>query len=146
MHTDTGLTDLQQIEWWFRNHTRATATAARQNNRGPLLSLTRKKVQMLVAYQAYMHLFRPRVMSAIKSNYMAYRDNLPDGEEARGWWSFTIEEAGRLLEQEPDEVKAEVEAFRQKHFSDQSPTALTIEDLMKDGFEDAMKRVRTLQR
>ncbi|KAI0713992.1 hypothetical protein C8Q76DRAFT_602887, partial [Earliella scabrosa] len=47
-----------QIEWWFRNRTRATA-AARGNGdggAGPVIPLVRRKPQPLMPYQAYMHL------------------------------------------------------------------------------------------
>ncbi|TFK80099.1 hypothetical protein K466DRAFT_451983, partial [Polyporus arcularius HHB13444] len=44
-----------RIEWWFRNHTRANSTGSTNKSKA-VLSLTRKRTQPLMPYQAYMHL------------------------------------------------------------------------------------------
>ncbi|TFK80024.1 hypothetical protein K466DRAFT_451540, partial [Polyporus arcularius HHB13444] len=43
-----------QIEWWYRNRARANATGGRGKGKGAVLSLTRRRVQPLHPYQAYM--------------------------------------------------------------------------------------------
>lgn len=50
-----------------------------------------------------------------------------------------------MLEKESDDVKQVVEAYRQAHYQEQTPTELAIEDIMKDGPEEATKRVKALQ-
>ncbi len=84
-------------------------------------------------------------MALIKLNYAAYKHGLPEGEEPREWWGFAIAEAKRLLEAEPDDVKAAVDAYRELHANSTLPNVFDIQELMKEGQEAATKRVRDLQ-
>ena len=139
------LTHLQQIKYWFRNHTRMqSGTKATKVSTATLL-LTHKKVQMMFLYQAYMHLHRAHIMPLIKEAYIKYCGAYGEGKMPSHWFPWTCEEATCLLEKESDDVKQVVEAYRQAHYQEQTPTELAIEDIMKDGPEEATKRVKALQ-
>ncbi len=135
---------VQQIEWWFRNHTRANATG-KANAKSAVLPLSRKKPQPLIAYQAYMHLFSDRVMPALRERYKAYVDALPEGEKAREWWGFACSEAARMLQDEPDDVKSEVETYRQQLVVVQDLFGIDFEAILKDHTPAAIDKVRALQ-
>ncbi len=92
-----------------------------------------------------MHVYSDRVMPLIKLNYAAYKHDLPDGQEPKEWWGFATAEAKRLLDDEPDDVKAAVEAYRQLHAQSAKPSAFDLEHLTLEGPEAATKRVQELQ-
>ncbi len=51
-------------------------------------------------------------MPQISDRYVEYKAELPEGEEPKKWWPFCMEQVKKLLEDESDEVKAEVETKR----------------------------------
>ncbi len=117
----------------------------RSNGSTAVLNLSRRCVQPLTPYQAYMHLYSGRVMSLIKLNYAAYKDGLPEGTTPREWWGFAITEAKRLLEEEPDDIKAGIEAYRELQAQTANPTPFDLVALTTEGAEEATKRVRAIQ-
>ena len=131
----------QQIRWWFINR-------SRQNKKGKkngVLVLQARRRQPLLVYQAYMHLYAERIMPEVHKRYEEYSASAPDGT-VKGKWAFTIEEVQRLYKDESDEVKGEVEAYRQSHLQDQPASVLTIEELVRSGIEQAQKSVRAIQK
>lgn len=135
----------QRVEWWFRNRARANVTG-RGNATTAVLNLTRRRPQPLAPYQAYMHVYSDRVMPLIKDNYRKYKAELPVDEQPREWWGWATAEAKRLLDTEPDDAKAAVEAYRQLHSQSSAPVAFDLKELMNEGAERAQEHVRGLQR
>ncbi|PIL23669.1 hypothetical protein GSI_13418 [Ganoderma sinense ZZ0214-1] len=134
----------QRIEWWIHNRNRLNAMNGGKG-KTPVLSLACKKVQMMTLYQAYMHLFPRRVMPQLKAAYQKYLENVKEGEKVRHFWSLVTEEGPRLLQDELDDVKEQVEEYRQHHYQEQIPTPITFEDLMKEGLVEGQKKVAALQ-
>ncbi len=57
-------------------------------------------------------------MPVIADRYAEYKDALPAGEEPQKWWPFCMAETKKLLEEETDEVKAQVEKERKRKKED----------------------------
>ena len=89
-----------------------------------------------------MALYTTRVMPPMRGKYQAYMDGLSEGKEAQGFWKFTMEELKWMLDDEEEEVKAEVEEYLQKHLASQLPAELNPEQLLLDGIEEAQKIVQ----
>ncbi len=117
----------------------------RSNGSTAVLNLTRRRAQPLAPYQAYMHLYSDRVMALIKLNYAAYKHGLAEGVTPREWWGFATSEAKRLLEEEPNDVKAAVEAYRELQAQTANPTPFDLVALTTEGADEATKRVRAMQ-
>ncbi|OBZ73056.1 hypothetical protein A0H81_06612 [Grifola frondosa] len=102
-----------RIYWWFRNRTRAGSSTQKINQRS-ILNLTKKKNYRLHPYQIYLKLYKDKVMPIIKARYDQYRKSLPEGEVPKEEFGFRNELAVELLKSETEEVRAAVEAYRQK--------------------------------
>ncbi|OJT10122.1 25S rRNA (cytosine-C(5))-methyltransferase rcm1 [Trametes pubescens] len=95
----------KRLTTWFYNHSRGTS-----NRR--VLNLNKKKTGFLHPYQAYITLYKKKVMPVINNAYVAYLETCPDDEEPMAEIKFRNEKAAAMLEAEPDNVKARVEAYR----------------------------------
>ena len=74
-----------------------------------MAKLTKVQPQPLADYQAYMSLYTARVMPAARARYDEYLNGVPEGETPKGPWQFAQEELKRMLHEEPEEVKSEVD-------------------------------------
>ncbi|KAL1942370.1 hypothetical protein VTO73DRAFT_6434 [Trametes versicolor] len=102
----------QQIYWWFWNHRFKKKDDKKAARASRSLGLAPKQPHPQQPYQAYMNLYKEKIMPQISDCHVEYKAALPEGEEPKKWWSFCMEQAKKLLEDESDEVKAEVETKR----------------------------------
>ncbi|OJT15786.1 hypothetical protein TRAPUB_4058, partial [Trametes pubescens] len=101
-----------QIYWWFWNRRFKKKSDRKAAHAGRFLGLVPKRARALQPYQAYMHLYKEKIMPEISDRYAEYKAELPEGEEPTKWWPFCMEQVKKLLENETDAVKAEVETKR----------------------------------
>ncbi|OJT12277.1 hypothetical protein TRAPUB_11176 [Trametes pubescens] len=102
----------QQIYWWFWNRRFKKKGDKKAAHASRSLGLAPKRPRPQQPYQAYMHLYKEKIMPQISDRYVEYKAELPEGEEPKKWWPFCMEQVKKLLEDESDEVKAEVETKR----------------------------------
>lgn len=110
---------LQQIRNWLWNR-REGKIAAGKKQKNPPLDLLVKKSSHMHPYQAYMRLYKKKIIPAIKVEYKEYEEKCKSGDagdpiEPDDWWKFACARARVLYENETDEVKKEVEEFREKN-------------------------------
>ena len=92
---------------------RSSATGRKQRNKKPKVLDLSKIKHVIPAPQAYVHLYKSKVMPIIMQRYAEYKTNLPEGEKAKSLIEYQTKIAGELLAKEDSEVKAHVELYRQ---------------------------------
>lgn len=93
----------------MNNHTRSTSSGKGRPKR---LDLTGKKPKRWQPYQAYSRLYYAmRLRSIIAAEYLEYLATVPDGEEPYSQFKHRNRQLRLMLEEETDEVKAEVAAM-----------------------------------
>ena len=109
------------------------------------LDLTPKKAVKLQAYQAYLSLYKDTVMPAIQQKFEAYKASVPP-EEVRAWWGFVIDQAKEMLAAETEEIKAQVEDFRDKNMQIEYGVESFCDDGETAPAGDLCDRARNIQR
>lgn len=107
---------------WYYGATHGTTSS--QLSADSILDLTPRRSGKLHDYQAYLKLKKETLGPLIQAQYKEYRDGLPEGDEGDAFIKFQTDVARKLLAEESDEVKAEVEAFRTQEPEEE---ALTID-------------------
>ena len=104
-----------------------------------MLNLNKKKTGYLHPYQAYLNLYKDRVMPVINTRYYMYRAMLKTGEEPESELKFRNRLAQELLEEEPDDVKRRVERFREfsRKKAKQGVLGSVMEEASPDEDDDA---------
>lgn len=116
---------------FINNHTRRATGAGRQTK----LDLSGKKHPRWQLYQAYSHLYyKKKLRHLINDEYTVYLATLPTGIEPDKLFVFRNRRLRELYECESDDVKAEVEALRQKSPSLKEERA--VEDMMDEGMSE----------
>ncbi|OJT05534.1 hypothetical protein TRAPUB_3650 [Trametes pubescens] len=95
----------KRVSEWFYNHTRS-ATSRR------VLNLAKRKTGYLHPYQAYMTIFKPRLMPLLKERYADYLRGLEEGATPMSELAFNAKAAKEELEKEPPSVHEAVERYR----------------------------------
>jgi hypothetical protein len=122
--TEFRLTLKQQIYWWYFNHTRSTTSGTDSRS---VLKLAGSRV--LQPYQAYSHLYyESKLKTIIEERYKEHLEVVPTKDQQSAF-VFRTAETKALFDAETDEVKQEVEEYRQKKVED---VAIKIEDLIED--------------
>lgn len=99
----------QRLKQWMNNHTRSTSTG---EGKQKMLDLTGRKAKRWQLYQAYSHLYyKEKLRPLIITRYLEYLTTVPTGEEADSVFKYRNSQLRRMLEDESDEVKAEVVAL-----------------------------------
>ena len=90
----------------MNNHTRSTSSGEGRLKR---LDLTGKKLKRWQPYQAYSRLYYvSKLRPIISAGYLEYLATLPAGEEPNSQFKYRNHQLRLMLEEETDEVKAEV--------------------------------------
>ncbi|KAA1479940.1 hypothetical protein DENSPDRAFT_855603, partial [Dentipellis sp. KUC8613] len=102
----------QRLKHWFNNHSgRADAGGVTTGGRSKILNLT-KIARRPTRHQAYQTLFWSRgLKEKVNAAYEEYRATLPSGHIPQQIVTFRNAMCKRLLEEETEENKLEVEAF-----------------------------------
>jgi hypothetical protein len=111
-HTVKLTTTLQRIMFWFHNHTRSTTSGT---GKRAVLDLKGKR-KLAAPWQAYQSLYYEKKLKAlVESAWQEYLSSVPEGSTPKKT-RFVVknELIQRLYAQESDEVKEEVEEYRQK--------------------------------
>jgi hypothetical protein len=112
----------QQIYWWYFNHSRSTTSGTDSRN---VLKLQGSR--HLQPYQAYSQLYyESKLKPIIDKKYKEHLETVPSDEQKTAF-AFRVNEMKKLFEDESDEVKREVEGYRQKKMN-MSDIAIKIED------------------
>ena len=103
------------------------------------MNLNKKRTGYLHPYQAYLNLYKDRVMPVINTRYYMYRVKLKDGEQPVSELKFRNKLAAELLNEEPDDVKQRVERFREfsRKKAKQGVLGSVMEDASPDEDDDA---------
>ncbi|KAJ8472367.1 hypothetical protein ONZ51_g8553 [Trametes cubensis] len=96
----------QRIWWWYYNRTRGVSSKR-------VLNLNKKRTGYLHPYQAYIHLYKDRLMPLLSNKYYMYRVKLGSDVEPMAELAFRAKVGTELLAEESDEVKQRVENFRE---------------------------------
>ncbi|KAI9064964.1 hypothetical protein FKP32DRAFT_1568829 [Trametes sanguinea] len=96
----------KRLRNWFYNHARGAPSRR-------VLNLAKKKRGHLHAYQAYVKIFKDRVMPIINEAYATYRNSLDPDVEPEPEITFLAKKAKELYEQEDEDVRKKVEEYRE---------------------------------
>ncbi|KAI0671899.1 hypothetical protein C8Q78DRAFT_991412 [Trametes maxima] len=97
----------QRVTEWFYNNTRLP-----KSNRP--INLKKRKTGYLHPYQAYMKLYKDRVMPSLKEKYVAYLSSLAADETPVSELAFNSKMAKEMLRNEPQDVQDAIEEFREQ--------------------------------
>jgi hypothetical protein len=110
---------LKQIKDWFKNHTRASGSMG-QGQR-PLLNLSQKKAKKLPVWQAYSkHFYEEKLKEVVQVHWNAkFKTENPEHDEENTPippppLQFRNEVIRTMYEEESEEVKKEIEVYRDK--------------------------------
>ncbi|KAI0743719.1 hypothetical protein C8Q80DRAFT_1272367 [Daedaleopsis nitida] len=108
---------------WFYNATQETKTVGSSDS---ILNLTPKRSGKLHDYQAYLKYKKDELTPIIRECYAAYLKETSTSDKANAFIKSQSDVAKKLLEEESDEVRVEVEVLREK--ADETPP-LTVEQI-----------------
>jgi hypothetical protein len=135
---DNYCTDLaQRLKQWMNNHTRSTSTG---EGKQKILDLTGRKAKRWQPYQAYSHLYyKDKLRPIIVTGYLEYLATVLTGEEPDSVFKYRNSQLRRMLEDESDEVKAEVAALCERTLTVREEEE--VERMLNENFteEDAKK-------
>ena len=100
---------LQRLYEWFYNNCRTSESSVSKTE---FLDLAPKRTQKLLDYQAYLRLHKEKLAPIVSSRYEAYKQGLGPDETPDAFIKFQAAVAKELLEEEPEDVRAAVEAYR----------------------------------
>ncbi|THH22511.1 hypothetical protein EUX98_g8181 [Antrodiella citrinella] len=101
-----------RLHQWFGNHTRKMVAGSSKPRLSKGMLNLGKRSQVLHPYQAYLKLYNKKLRPTIDTKYAEYKAGLGEGETPQDKWPFTIKLVQQLLNDEDEDVKAEVEAAR----------------------------------
>ena len=84
-------------------------------------------------------------MPAIQQKFNDYKASVAP-EELRAWWGFVIDQAKEMLAEETEEVKAQVEEFRDKNMQIEYGVESFCDDGESAPVGDLRDRARSIQR
>ena len=104
--------------WWFWNRAKGldlkNKDKRKKNDGGLDFNAAPKKAIKRQHYQAYIDVCGDRVLPVLRSEFQEYLKTVPQGEKPKAWVAFMGERGKAMLDEEPEEVKAQVEAARVK--------------------------------
>jgi hypothetical protein len=116
----------------MNNHTRNTSSG---EGKQKLLDLSGKKAKRWQPYQAYSRLYyTKKLRSIITDRYLEYLAGKPVGEEPDSLFKYRNNQLRILLEDETDEVKAEVAAMCQQSVSAREEAE--VENMLDENFTE----------
>ena len=116
----------------MNNHTRNTSSG---EGKQKLLDLSGKKAKRWQPYQAYSRLYyTKKLRSIITDRYLEYLAGKPVGEEPDSLFKYRNNQLRILLEDETDEVKAEVAAMCQQLVSAREEAE--VENMLDENFTE----------
>lgn len=77
-----------------------------------MLNLAKRKTGYLHPYQAYMTIFKPRVMPLLKERYASYLRGLEEGATPMSELAFNAKTATEMLKKEPPSVHESIQRYR----------------------------------
>jgi len=138
----------QNIKVWFNNHGRKTS-GKRKNAKLLELDSGPKKTRKLQSWQAYSRLyFDDHVKSTFHERLKGYEMELEAGTISKMPKRLSVlrEVTIEKLESESDEVKAEVERYRQDHDKEISNDSTNALDSSEEGSEEAKQASKEVKR
>jgi hypothetical protein len=125
----------------MNNHTRSTSSGEGRLKR---LDLTGKKPRRWQPYQAYSRLYyTTKLRPIIAAGYLEYLIALPAGEEPDSQFKYRNRQLRLMLEEETDEVKAEVAELCEKTVSmreEAEVEEMLNENITKDEARSALRK------
>jgi hypothetical protein len=124
----------------MNNHTRNTSSG---EGRQKKLDLTGKKAKRWQPYQAYSHLYyATKLRPIILARFAEYLGTVPAGEEPDSQFKYRNSQLRSMLEDETDEVKAEVAGLCEKTLTVREEEE--VENMLDENFsiEDAKRALR----